>query len=220
VLFRAEDPLVERYRAAGLVAAGLVSDLGVAPVTSTAGPSPGDPSAATLAGGPRLEALLRLGGRVGWNGGRPWAGAELGTDFAVVGPAFVALSGSYAETWARDAAGVGEQRAAIGAGAGVAASLIPHRLELRVRVEIDLEQVRASIVQPSTGRQDAGGRTLVGAESGAELVMPLGAGLGVFVGGRVALWGGDTTVRVQGQPTETIRAWSGSIAAGLDVRLP
>jgi hypothetical protein len=221
VSFRAEDPLVERYRAAGLVAAGLASDLAaVAPVASTAEASLADPATATLPERSRLEALLRLGGRIGWNDGRPWVGAELGTDFAVAGPAFVALSGSYAETWTRDAAGVGEQRAAIGAGAGVAASLIRHRLELRVRVEIDLEQVRASVVQPSTGRQDAGSRTLVGAESGAELVMPFGTTFGAFAGGRLAWWGSDTTVRVQGMPTDTIRAWSESIVAGFDVRLP
>jgi hypothetical protein len=223
VVFRSEDPCVERFRAAGLIVAGLVSALESpdAPAlpeleASTRAPPPLESAPAT----PRHEALVRLGGEAGWNDERPWAGAELGADFLVVGPAFVALSGSYQQTWARDASGIADQRTALGLGAGLAAPLVPERLELRVRIELEVDELRASIHQPATGREDAGSRTLGGLEAGADLLLPTDAAVGAFAGARLAWWGDDTTVRVEGRPAETLRAWALSFALGLNVRLP
>jgi hypothetical protein len=162
--------------------------------------------------------VLRLGGQSGWNAARPWAGAAIGVDVDLSGPAFLALSGSYDQTWTRDPMGISGRRTAIGAGAGIAAPLIADRLEMRVRLAFEPQNLRASIVQPSTGREDEGSRTAMGFETGIDLLMPIAPGFDGFCGGRFAWWGGTTTVRVQDTPAETIGAWMASIAVGVSVR--
>jgi hypothetical protein len=221
VSFRDDDPRVERFRAAGLIAAGLVSDLAMSEHPGSSGPPPPAGAPIEPPGGvvePRSAVVVRLGGQTGWNGARPWAGAELGADLAITGPAFVALSGSYDQTWERDPIGIAAQRAALGVGAGVAMALGEH-LEMRVRLGLDLQELRASIRQPTTLLEDSAGRTLRGIDAGVDLVLPLTGSLGVFGGGRVDWWGGETTVRVQGSPAETVGPWMLSVALGLNVRL-
>jgi hypothetical protein len=216
VSFRDDDPRIERFRAAGLIVAGLVSDLVLRePPTSPVSPPP---PTATPPADLRSAVVVRLGGQTGWNGARPWAGAELGADLAVRGPTFVALSGSYDQTWARDSSGITAERTALGLGAGVAAS-VADVLEVRVRVELDLQELRASIRQPSTLREDSAGRTLRGIETGVDLVLPITHSVGVFGAGRIDWLGGETTVRVQGSPTEIVDAWMFSITLGVNVRL-
>jgi hypothetical protein len=214
--FREDDPPVERLRAAGLVAAGLVSDL-----ARTDG-NPARTEAMTTSNGTarREGVVVRLGGAAAWNDGRPWIGAELGGDFGVVGPWFVALSGVYGQTWARDPRGIAEQRTALGVGGGADVRLASGRLELRVTCALDLQEVRASIVQPMTGREDAGARALAGADAGLDLVVPIGSGLGVFAGARLGFLGDATAVRVAGQAVETIQPWAYGLALGLNARLP
>ncbi len=221
VSFREDDPRVERFRAAGLIAAGLVSDLAMSEPPGSSSPPPPASAPIEPPGGatpPRSAVVVRLGGQAGWNGARPWAGAELGADLAVAGPAFVALSGCYDQTWARDPSGIAAQRAALGVGAGMAMAL-GERVEMRVRLGLDVQELRASIRQPSTLLEDSAGRTLRGVDAGVDLVVPLTGSLGVFGGGRVDWWGGETTVRVQGSPAETVGAWMLSVALGLNVRL-
>jgi hypothetical protein len=210
VEFREDDPPVERFRAAGLVAAGLVADLG----------RTDDMAASNGAARREGVVVVRLGGAMAWNDGRPWVGAELGGDFGVVGPWFVALSGVYGQTWARDPRGIAEQRTALGVGGGADVRLANGRLQLRVSCALDLQEVRASIVQPMTGREDAGGRALAGADGGLDLVVPIGSGLGVFAGARLGFLGDATAVRVAGQAIETIQPWAYGLALGLNARLP
>jgi hypothetical protein len=215
VPFRDDDPRLERFRAAGLIVAGLVSGVPESePPERTATPVPTAPEP----GEPRRRVVLHLGGQSGWNDGRPWAGAAVGADFDVLGPAFLALSGSYDQTWTRDPMGISGRRTAIGAGGGIAAPLVADRLEMRVRLAFELQNLRASIVQPATGREDEGSRTATGLATGIDLLMPIAPGFDVFCGGRFAWWGGTTTVRVQGTPAETIGAWMASIALGVSVR--
>jgi hypothetical protein len=217
VSFRDDDPPLERFRATGLIVAGLVSDLASGPSEADEAPRP------SPAGGPReppRPVVLRLGGHAGWNGARPWAGASLGADFAVAAPLFLALSGSYDQTWARDARGIAGQRTALGVGAGVAAPLAGDRLEVRLRVALELQALRASILQPSTQREDEGSRTLTGMEMGADVIVPIASGLEAYCSGGAGWWGGRTTVVVQGSPDEVIGAWMVGVALGLDVRLP
>ncbi len=164
--------------------------------------------------------LLRLGGEVGWNGARPWTGVSLGADVALTAPVFLALAGSYDQTWARDARGIAAQRTALAVGAGIAAPLAGDRLEVRLRVALELQALRASILQTSTLREDDGSRTLTGMELGADLILPIASGLDAFCGGGAGWWGGRTTVLVQSSPDEVIGAWMVAIALGLDVRLP
>jgi hypothetical protein len=217
VSFRDDDPRLERFRATGLVVAGLVADLSApeppaeAPVAS---------SVVTERTVPQLQrrVLVRLEGHSGWNGARPWGGVALGADLSLAGQVFLALSGAYDQTWTRDSRGISAQRAAFGLGAGVAMPLVADRLELRVRVALELEELRASIVQPGTLREDDAGRTLAGFEAGVDLVAPITANLDAFCGARADGWGGNTTVRVAGAPDEVIGAWMMAIAAGLNVR--
>jgi hypothetical protein len=215
VPFRDDDPRLERFRAAGLIVAGLVSGVPESePPERLATPAPPAPEPSET----RHRVVLRLGGQSGWNAARPWAGAAIGVDVDLSGPAFLALSGSYDQTWTRDPMGISGRRTAIGAGAGIAAPLIADRLEMRVRLAFEPQNLRASIVQPSTGREDEGSRTAMGFETGIDLLMPIAPGFDGFCGGRFAWWGGTTTVRVQDTPAETIGAWMASIAVGVSVR--
>ena len=217
VSFRDDDPPLERFRATGLIVAGLVSDLAATePAIQAAPPA----SAAVPPPEPTRPVLLRLGGQLGWNGARAWTGASLGADVALATPVFLTLAGSYEQTWARDVRGIAAQRTALGAGAGAAAPLAGGRLELRVRVLLELQALRASILQPSTLREDDGSRTLTGVELGADLILPIASGIDAFCGGGAGWWGGRTTVLVQGSPDEVIGAWMFTVVLGVDVRLP
>jgi hypothetical protein len=219
VSFRSDDPTLERFRATGLIVAGLVSDL--TPLEPAAEAPPPPPSIPPIAPQePSRPVLLHLGGEVGWNGARPWTGVSLGADVALTMPLFLVLAGSYDQTWARDARGIAAQRTALAVGAGVGAPLVGDRLEVRLRVALEVQALRASILQPSTLREDDGSRTLTGAELGADLILPIAAGLDAFCGGGVGWWGGRTTVLVQSSPDEVIGAWMIAAALGLDVRLP
>jgi hypothetical protein len=216
VAFRDDDPRIERFRAAGLIVAGLVSVLAAdEPPPDSAPPV----STATVLAEPPRRVVVRLEGQSGWNGSRPWAGATLGADLAVAGPAFLALSGSYDQTWTRDPRGIAGLRTALGVGAGVAAWLVPERFELRVRVALELQELRASIRQPTTLRDDDAGRTSSGLAAGLDLVLPITTSLDAFCGVGVDWWGGKTTVRVGRLPDETFDAWLVSIGLGLNVRL-
>jgi hypothetical protein len=219
VSFRDDDPPLERFRAAGLIAAGLVTDLASGETSS--GPAPDSPRAALVPARtpPQRRVVLGFGGQSEWNGGRPWVGAALGADVALAGPGFLSVSGSYAQTWERDANGIAGQRTALGLGAGLVAPLVADRLEVRVRLALDIQELRASIRQPVTLREDDAGRTSSGVGAGVDLALPITAGLGVFCGGRVDWWGGETTVRVQGTPEEILGAWAVSVALGLNVRV-
>jgi hypothetical protein len=211
--FRAEDPMPERFRAAGLIAAGLVTS-----ESARADGLSGAPAAeGTLVAS---EVLLRAGVGTGVTDERSWAYAQFGTDFRVAGPFDVGLDVGYARTWSRDTSGITQQRLSFGAGPGIALPLVPRRLELRARIEGELQQLRADVTQPSTGRQDASGRTLVGLAGEVDLDIPLGAGLELFLGDRVAGWGSATSVRVQNVPVETIGSWLEVAIVGLNVRLP
>jgi hypothetical protein len=106
------------------------------------------------------------------------------------------------------------------AGLGVCLPLVRQRLELRARAGGELAEVRADIVQPATGRQGAGDRTLAGAVGEIELVFPLGPRVGIFARDRFDFWGSDTTLRVDGQPVEAIGAWLDGASLGLNVSLP
>jgi hypothetical protein len=218
ITFRDDDPRLERFRAAGLIAAGLVSDVANGDAAEAPPAPPPSEREPTTPEEPRGRVALHLGAQSGWNDSRPWAGAAFGADFNVAGPAILVLAGSYDQTWMRDSRGISGQRAAIGAGGGIVAPLIADRLELRVRMALDLQQVRASIVQPSTGREDQGHRTATGVETGVDLILPIATGLDAFCGGRFDWWGGTTMVHVEGAPAETLGAWMASFAAGLVVR--
>jgi outer membrane protein TolC len=150
---------------------------------------------------------------------RAWGLALLGADLRIYGPLRVSLDGGYGHTWSRDASGIAEARLSFGVGPTVAVPLVPG-LELHARLEGELQQLRADVVQPSTGREDASGRTLGGFAAEADLQVSLGAGLELFAGDRLDFWGSRTTVRVANAPVETLGGWLDVAVAGLNVRLP
>jgi hypothetical protein len=210
--FREQDPTLERWRAAGLVAAGLVSELELDRSTPPLAPAPAPRAPAPV--------LVRLDLGAATSGGEPWWVAESGADFTLKAPVFVAIAALYGQTTSRDANGLRDQRAGLAAGAGAALPLTSAGLELRLRAELTASEVRASIRQAATAREDAGARALIGAAAAIEVVVPLGRSLAISGGARLDELGGRTTVRVQSDPAGTIPAWLPSVALGVDVRLP
>jgi hypothetical protein len=218
--FRPEDPVLERFRAAGLIAAGLVAgsdlteDRATSGTTERAEPEMPGPSAPR-----RASAVVMASGGAGFTAERSWGFVQLGADLAVAGPLTVALSGGYGHTWTRDSDGIAEQRSTFGIGPGLAQPLA-QRLELRARVGAQIQQLRADVVQPVTGREDEGGRTLVGVGAEADLAFLIAPGVAVFAGDRLDFWGGSTTVNVAGAPKEAIGSWFDAVTLGMDLGFP
>jgi hypothetical protein len=223
VTFRAEDPIAERFRAAGLIVAGLVLGTDAGPPDEAAErsvPSPALPPANTDETARVPVAMVHVSAGAGEGGGRPWWQGEMGGDFAIGGALFASIAGLYARTMSRDGQGIEDQRSSLAVGLGGALSLFRDRLQLRVRAQGAVVEVRADIVQPGTGRQGAGDRTLPGAGGELELIAPLGRNLGVFVRDRFDFWGSGTRLRVDGGSVETIGSWLDAASVGLNVRLP
>lgn len=253
--FRDEDPLPERFRAAGLVVASLVVDLERPPGSPNVGqpgpavsalpqqaPSapappppappprgvdPGEAVQVTQVTPPSSGLLtsdrvaLSASGLLAWTDERPWWGAELDASAPLTpSRAFVVCSALYEQTVSASSAGISEQRAAFGLGAGLGTALVPRRLELRARLELALQSVRASIVQPGTGLTDSGGRFLVGLGSRVGLAFPLGTAAALVVAGNLAWLGDATTVDVRGKPAATIPPWMYGISLGIEVGAP
>jgi hypothetical protein len=232
--FRDEDPLPERFRATGLVAAGLVSDLEAA--------TPRGPPDADGARAPAVEAqprgadkapersdrparasslALSAAGLLGLDGLRPRVGVWLGADVPLgASAAYATWSVSYEETWRPDERGITESFAGVALGAGARTPRVVRALALRGWAQLELEDLHVSILQPGTGRHDSGNRIMLGAVAGGDVIWPLDETVGVFSGARVAWLGGDTTIRVQDKPAAVLPGWAVSLALGLDLRLP
>ena len=243
IAFRDDDPLPERFRAAGLVAAALVAaedrpptpaPTSMAPLpepltqTPEAPQAPRDPPdipapAATPIEGPRTSSAptWAAAGLLGLSTVRPRAGVWVGVDVPFsrsVG--FGAVSVSYEQTLRPDGDGLSEQRETLGVGAGLRYALAPWGLALRLPAELEIEHLRVAIVEPGTGRQDAGSRVLFGLRAGADLEWSLDEHVGLFAGARGTLLNDQTTVRVQGSPVTVVPGWEASLALGLNVRIP
>jgi hypothetical protein len=226
VEFRERDPAPERFRALGLVVAGLAGaggDLAASPE-----PRPLDAGAPALDAAHAADAAEADGSPV-WSLAavlaldpiRPRAGIWAGADIPWAGSiVFGRVDVAYEQTLRRDASGIGEQRERVGLGAGLRWPPAAGAWALRVPVELALENLSVSIVQPGTGRQGSGGRVVLGAGTGAELSLLLARRTAVFVAGRASLLEGQTMVQVAGAPTTTIPAWEASVAVGLNVRIP
>jgi hypothetical protein len=235
IAFRDEDPLPERFRAAGLVAAGLVSDMdeaasdsppyGVESARTGAGvaepkgadkdsdqPSraPGTTSVALAAAG--LLGVDRLRTRIG-----TWLGVDVPIRSSV---AYAALSVNYEQAWRSDPNGIAESREGLGLGAGARLQGGERALALRGWGQLQVENLHASIEQPATGRRDAGSRVSFGLGAGADIILPLSAWVGVFAGARITWLGGDTAIHVQDKPVTVLPEWAFSLPLGLDLRLP
>jgi hypothetical protein len=215
--FHDGDPPRERFRAAGLIAAGLVAAAEATATEPGIGAEARAPAPLPSGAG---RTLVRAGAGIGWTAERPWVYGQLGADFMVGQPLIVSLSGGYGRTSSRDDAGVAEQWTSFGAGPGVAVPLPGGAWSLHAHLEAEIQRVVADVTQPSTGLQDEGGRTFVGVGAAVEIVVPVAGGLGLFVGDRVDFWGSRTAVRVAGAPVETIGTWLETATAGLTVRIP
>jgi hypothetical protein len=217
VTFRASDPSLERFRAAGLVVAGLVVDAGHSPAPSMdrTDDLPGDRK------GRALE--LSIVGRLSWPSdlGRLWYGATLGVDVPVpLGPTFVTLSIGYDQTSQSDTNGVTEQRATFGVGPGVGASFFEGKLDVRGRVALTFSELRAGVHPPGTTLEDAGERTLVGGLASVDGDVPFGSTFGLVARGTLEGWSSQTTIRVAGRPAAVVPAGAYSLGVGFRLRIP
>jgi hypothetical protein len=149
----------------------------------------------------------------------------IGVRFAVDVPLgsvrrFVTLAVSHEQTFRRDANGVDEQHQMLTAGAGIALPLVDRRLTLRLPLQVGVEELRASVVQPGSGRQDAGNRVLYAVVLGLDLVWSFSARFGAFAGA-IGTWTNERTdVWVAGRPVASISPIQLSTALGLNVRIP
>jgi hypothetical protein len=236
--FREADPLVERFRAAGLIAASLVSDLTstrvraaepalhspAVPTVSTAAPGepPPEPSAALpdapTAAPPRgaWTAALSLGTFVGFSLVRPRAGLALTADSAFrPSTVFFTTSASYEQAVARDAMGISDVRGRLGAGVGVFLPVARTALSLTGRARFELEDLRVSVSQPQTGRFDAASRILPGVAGDLELDWMLLQSLAVFANARIDWADAQVDVSVSDKPAAVLEPWSFAAGVGL-----
>src|SRR5579883_1074394 len=211
IAFRDGDPLDERFRAAGLVAAALasgaasprpaaVADAGaIAPPASAAdaagegrdatdaAPVPDVPARPPAAPTDEDGSRVWAGGVVGLGGLQPRAGAAVGAGLGIArSPVFVALSVTYEQTLHEDAQGLGEQLQRLGAGAGIRLALAGP-VSLLAPVQLEIEHARLSVRQPATGRTDAGSRARVGLAAAGQIACALDDRLEAFVGVRAAV---------------------------------
>jgi hypothetical protein len=163
---------------------------------------------------------LSAAGLLGWASGRPWWGGRGGADFPLgFGHLFAGCSAVYEETLYADSGGISEHRAAFGAGVGLGTPVFSDRIDLRARVDLELQDVRASILQPGTGRSDAGGRFLLGVGAAADAAFPARSAVALVAGGQLVWLGDSTTVLVQGKPATTIPPWAYALTVGLTFRI-
>jgi hypothetical protein len=223
--FREIDPLRERFRAAGLVVAGLVTDVerSSAPPESAPAPAAPDPAVVDDGEGARRGPgiALALLGRLAWTDVRPWAGVALAADFPVGSSAFVVVSRiDYEHTLSATPAGISEQRLAGGVGVGATARWLHGRFELAPRVRVELQDLNASVTEPATGRSGASGRVLVGGAGELDARISFGGVVGVVLGAELDWFGGSTSIQVHDKLKSVLPAWMYGVNAGLNVRIP
>jgi hypothetical protein len=241
--FRASDPALDRYRTAGLLAADLVLDrereprqepgpspspsLSLNPLPPADSPpadaeaaAPALPSVEAPRSPPLLAAHVAGTAVVAATREQSWWTAVLSADLGPWrSPFFATTSVLYGETWTPNAAGISAQRFAAAAGAGARVP-ISGPVSLRASAEVQLNDLRASVVQPGTGRTDTRGRWLAGAGADVAFVIRVGGPVDIEAGARAAWLGDSTLIRVQGQPAATISSWTAGISMGVGVRFP
>ena len=154
----------------------------------------------------------------------PGIGVRFAVDVPIGGTrrlvTFVTLSVAHEQTFRPDVNGVAEQHQTLAAGAGLLIPLVERRLTFRMPLQVEVEQLRASVVQPGSGRQDAGRRVLYGVAVGADFVWSFSDRFGVFAGA-LATWTSERTdVLVASQRVASISPVQLSSAVGLNVRIP
>ena len=231
ISFRGGDPLLERFRAAGLVAAGLVSEADAAaaadatPEVIEAPPTPDTvttpPPVPLPEPPPTAYPTWWAGGLLGVDRLRPRLGASMGADIPVLRSiAFVAASASYEQSLYSDRNGITETREQVGLGLGLRVPLVANAVVLRGWTQFEVGNLQASVRQPGTGQQDTSGRVVVGPGAGLDVLWPMTRGFGLFAGARGVWWSSDTRVRVQGATVTTISGLAFALTLGLDVRFP
>jgi hypothetical protein len=233
--FREEDPIVERFRAAGLIVAGLVSELTperVRPPPPPPVPSPPSdivepaPTPAVFPVSPKLPvaqdwtAALSLAGFVGISSVRPRFGLALAADSAFHPSAvFLTTSASYEQAIERDSMGISDVRGRLGAGLGAYVPIAGPALSLVGRARVEVEDLRVSVSQPQTGRYDAASRVLPGFAGEGEVAWSVLPGVAVFADVRAAWVDEQIDVAVAGRPAAVISSWMFGAGLGLAVEI-
>jgi hypothetical protein len=230
--FKQEDPLVERWRAVGLIIATLTEvrrseleteleaelaqplplpplpPLVLPPAPVPTVPSPAPAASATWARWWELGAAASpgMGGARGQLGG--WAGLrqQLGAR-----PVLGVLEASWATGLARPD---GVKIHAVSVAVGVGAFLARNGWQPRVRAELLGERRSASIVDDTTGQKDSGARAVVGGRVGADFLSPSWSRVSLLLGADATV-SARTAILVHNEPAGSLPAFRVALRAGV-----
>ncbi|WP_437815271.1 hypothetical protein [Sorangium sp. So ce1078] len=217
--FRAEDPLPDRYRTAGLLVAALATERAGAPTP----PQPAGAEPAADAAPPRpLGWFVGAGGLAGsgLDGGPARAGGWVtATALDRRSGFFGTLSASYAAALREPAPGLSVQWLALGGGGGIAAPIGPLDALVRARVEAAAEWVIASPRDPKKPEETGYGWAF-GTRTAIDLVWPAEGSVALLGSAEAFVRFHQTDLHVHPKPKATLPkgGFTGMLGAQLRLR--
>ncbi|WP_438027256.1 hypothetical protein [Sorangium sp. So ce233] len=222
--FRAEDPLPDRYRTAGLLVAALAAERAGAPASPA--PTGADPATdadeAEATEPPRpLGWFVGAGGLAGsgLEGGPARAGGwVMATALDRRSGFFGTLSVSYAATLREPAPGVSVQWLGLGGGGGLAAPIRPLDALVRARIEATADRVTASAPDPKKP-PEAGHAWALGTRTAVDLLWPEGSDVALLGSAEAFVRIHGTALEVHPKPRTKLPTGGFTGMLGLQLRL-
>ncbi|WP_433933585.1 hypothetical protein AB3662_04395 [Sorangium cellulosum] len=222
--FRAEDPLPDRYRTAGLLVAALAAERAGAPTPPA--PTGADPATdaeeAAATEPPRpLGWFVGAGGLAGsgLEGGPARAGGwVMATALDRRSGFFGTLSVSYAAALREPAPGLSVQWLTLGGGGGLAAPIRPLDALVRARIEATVDWVTASAPDPKKP-PEAGHGWALGTRTAVDLLWPEGGGVALVGSAEALVRIHGTALEAPPKPRTTLPIGGFTGMLGLQLRL-
>jgi hypothetical protein len=232
--FKQEDPLVERWRAVGLIIATLTEVRHTEMVSAQAAePAPAEPRrtppALTVVPSPMRVPVVPLAAATKSTSWARWwelgamASPALGGARGQLGvwagfrqqlgalPMLGVLEASWASGLERPG---GVELRMISAAAGVGAFLVRDGWQPRVRAELLGERRSASVVDDATGERGEGARTVIGGRVGADFLSPAWSRLSLLLGADATV-SARTAIHVHDEPVTSLPAFRIALRAGV-----